>query len=320
MNLHRLDAPPPGWLGLALETFEQQFSYPLGEGASFHVVHGRQYVAFFQAMGEAVVFVAERAGEVCGTVAVIRRRLRTPEGEETPAYYVCDLKVTRARSGGLVLARLMHAVRDHVMQTGLAPLYGVVMDGTSRLPMQYTGRVGIPLFEPLAQIAVLRVSCEVKGWHLEACEHPTLDEIQRVSARLHLKGWSAPPGSMELRSEMKPIPLAMFHDQACGVVEDTRMGKRLVLSDGAEMKSAHLSCFGFSHMGAGLSVISKAHALARLQGFPALFLSVPKSRRGDVVVEVLKAGWEVQDATATVYGTGFPRLDSAEWWINTAEI
>jgi hypothetical protein len=320
MNLHRLDTTPPEWLGIALEAFERQFSYPLGEGASFHVVHGRQYVAFFQAMGEAMVFVAESEGQVLGTVAVIRRTLRKPDGSETPAYYVCDLKVTRARSGGLVLARLMHAVRDHVLQTGLAPVYGVVMEGTSQIPMQYTGRVSIPLFEPIAQIAVLKVSTEVNEGYALACEYVPLHATESVRRILHQDSWSTSPGIIELRSEVSPIPLAMSRGRACGVVEDTRLGKRLVLSDGAEMKAAHFSSFGFIDAISGLALVQSARAVALQQGFPSLFVSIPKAECHSEFIRAMVDEFGALEASATVYGTGFPTDDGAEWWINTSEI
>ncbi|RBP48007.1 hypothetical protein DES53_101807 [Roseimicrobium gellanilyticum] len=320
MKLHRLETSPPEWLGSALEKFECQFSYPLGEGASFRVTHGRQYMAFFQAMGEAVVFVAERNAEVLGTVAVIRRTLRYPDGHEATAYYVCDLKVSRARAGGLVLPWLMHAVRDHVIQSGLAPVYGVVMNGTSRSPRQYTGRVAIPLFEPLAQIAVLRIPVEPPGGGALEFERTTLDHITAVRSSLHRAAWSTPLGSCTLRSEMPPVPVAMSQGRACGVVEDTRLGKQLILIGGGEMKSAHFSSFGFVDAISGLALIQAARAVASQQGFPALFLSVPKIECYDGLIQTLVGECGALEASATVFGAGFSKDAGGEWWINTSEI
>ena len=127
MILHTFTAPPPLWLGEAMEAFERQFTYPLGAGGAFHVSHGRQYVCFFQAMGDARVLVMEREGVVLGTVAVICRPLRKPDGGRVMAYYVCDLKVAPGRMAGPVLARLLRAVKAHVLATGIGPVYGIVM-------------------------------------------------------------------------------------------------------------------------------------------------------------------------------------------------
>jgi hypothetical protein len=320
MNLHRLETSPPEWLGIALEEFEREFSYPLGERASFHVVHGRQYVAFFQAMGEAIVFVAERDGRVLGTVAVILRRLRSPKGKKTPVYYVCDLKVTRGRAGGPVLARLMHAVRDHVLRTGLAPVYGIVMDGTARLPTQYTGRVDIPRFEPMAQLAVLKISTEVNDAWALACESASRDTVDHLREYLNLGAWSSSACSSELRSEMTALPLMSQCADGCGVLEDTRLGKRLMMHDGTEMKAAHLSWLGCGKPIAAMAVIQSARAIARQQGFPSLFVSLPNTESFAGLIRSLVRRHGALLAPATVYGTGFPMKDGAEWWVNTSEI
>ncbi len=76
MKIHRLEAPAPGALAAALETFERQFVYPLGPGRSFRISHGRDYARFFRAIGleRGVSFVAEEdTGEVLGTLGVALR-------------------------------------------------------------------------------------------------------------------------------------------------------------------------------------------------------------------------------------------------------
>lgn len=96
-----LQGPPPSGLARALETFEQQFTYPLGPGRSFRISHGADYMRFYRAMGEvARVFVAERDGQVMGTVAAAVRPLRTPEGREQHSAYIGDLKILPAEQGG----------------------------------------------------------------------------------------------------------------------------------------------------------------------------------------------------------------------------
>jgi hypothetical protein len=320
MNLHRLQTSPPEWLGIALEEFEREFSYPLGDGVSFHVVHGRQYVAFFQAMGEAMVFVAERDGRVLGTVAVILRRLLSPKGKKTPVYYVCDLKVTRSRASGPVLARLMHAVRDHVLRTGVAPVYGIVMDGTARLPTQYTGRVDIPRFEPMAQLAVLRIPTEVNDAWAEACESVSHDNVENLREYLNLGAWSSPTCASELRSEMTALPLMSQYADGCGVLEDTRLGKRLMMHDGTEMRAAHLSWLGCGKPIAAMAVIQSARAIARQQGFPSLFVSLPHTEVFAGLIRSLVRKHGALLAPATVYGTGFPPSTNTDWWVNTSEI
>jgi predicted N-acetyltransferase YhbS len=320
MNLHCLESSPPEWLGVALEEFEQQFAYPLGAGASFHVTHGRQYVAFFQAMGEVLVVVAEKDGDVLGTVAVIRRRLRCPDGSESSAYYVCDLKIAPRRTRGMLLARLMHAVREHIIHTGVAPVYGIVMDGTPRIPGQYTGRVGIPLFEPVAKLAVLKVPVDANTKRSSSSDRVGIGEVEALRERLLRGVWSTPMGTHERRSGMVPVALASSDGRACGIVEDTRLGKRLVLGDGQEMEAAHLSSLACDDVKLGLEIVGAALEVARQQGFPALFLALPRSVRFVPMIHALTESYGALDASATIHGTGFPPGVDAEWWIDTSEI
>ena len=106
MNFHLLSEAPPPELGAALERFEKLFLYPLGTHATFHIAHGQSYVPFFSAIGDLTLIVAERDGEVLGTLAGIRRPLRLPSGEVRTATYLCDLKVTPNERSGRVLLGL----------------------------------------------------------------------------------------------------------------------------------------------------------------------------------------------------------------------
>lgn len=89
----------PSGLERTLQEFEEQFSYPLGEGESFHVSHGGRYLNFFHAMGQASLCVAMRREQVLGTLVGVRRPMRLADGRVVAATYVCDLKVA---SGGFV--------------------------------------------------------------------------------------------------------------------------------------------------------------------------------------------------------------------------
>src|SRR5262249_31385275 len=93
VNVHCLETVPSAALGRALSTFEGQFSYPLGPGATFRISHGEDYSRFFRAIGRATRFVAEEEGRVLGTLAVVIRRLARPDGGEEDTAYVADLKV-----------------------------------------------------------------------------------------------------------------------------------------------------------------------------------------------------------------------------------
>jgi hypothetical protein len=314
MNVQPLHAAPPPELAAALEQFEKQFTYPLGPGRSFRIAHGEDYPRFFRAMGEAACFVAERDGQVQGVVGVALRRLLLPTGTEIPIVYLGDLKIAPAARGGRTLPRLAQAVADWVAGRAAAA-FGVIMDGTPVTPARYTGRLGIPLFHELGKVAVLRLATGddsagvERGWETDAARGS--DGYAQWSAGRY----ASPGGFPAERSEIEPLWLMGPHGRACGRLEDTRRAKRLIADDGVEMCSAHLSCFAYQDVPAGVGLLQVARRCAGRHGFPALFVAVP-APEGEAFHRALTPG--VVQAPATVYGTGL--APGPLWNINTAEI
>ncbi|MFG2632233.1 hypothetical protein [Streptomyces sp. NPDC048473] len=128
-----LQGPPSSELAAALEVFEEQFTYPLGSDGTFRISHAPDYPRFFRAMGECAVFVAEREGQVHGTLGAALRRLRSPDGREGIAGYLGDLKVLPSARGGLTLLRLMRAGLA-VNADRATSMFSVVMGGTPVRP------------------------------------------------------------------------------------------------------------------------------------------------------------------------------------------
>jgi hypothetical protein len=182
--------------------------------------------------------------------------------------------------------------------------YGVVMSGTARLPSDYTGRVGIPSFEKIADIMILRM---------------TLGKPSQTDLTAPIASTASDAGPdcvimgrrRELRSQMNPIPLA-----GGAWLEDTRRGKRLWTSNGAELMSAHLSSFRFDHATDGARIIQSALERAQSLGFPAVFTAVPASRYPALRAALTTVS--VQEAPAAIYGHS---MDAHwDWWVDTAEI
>lgn len=303
MNIHTLHEPPPAWLGEALERFERQFDYPLGDGGRFSISHGREYLPFFAAMGDATIIVAEAEGAVLGTVARVERWMQSGQ-ERRRVHYLCDLKVSPQHCCSGLLGHLMMAARRQVEQSGSHSCYGIVMDGTGRRPTDYTGRLGIPVFQQLAQIVVLRItSVEVEPTTPALMIGPDLSAPKSACV---LTG-----GNHALRSLMTPQRIA---DSAW--VEDTRRGKRLWTNAGTEMLSAHLSGFQFGHPSYGAAVLRSALNAALLAGLPALFVAVPLSMAPALLAEMRDL--HVLQAPATIYGHDLE--PNHDWWVDTAEI
>lgn len=312
MNVHELMKPPPAWLSQALAEFEAQFRYPLGPGRSFRISHGRDYVTFFQAMGEARVFVAERGGIVLGTLAAIVRTLRFPDGETRRVAYLCDLKVTPQARGGRALFLLLNALQDRLKAPCQGYAYAVVMNGTPRTPGEYSGQLGLPAFEKLDEFAILRIptSGASSGDHgIQASQNA----VEATYGRLTQGQYTPLSGDSAVRSQMPPVYLEST--DACGVLEDTRLGKRLIDDAENEMVSAHLSRFAYAEVTAGARLLNRALARAKDAGFPALFTALPASGAARLA-EYLPP--QTVLTSASVYACGF--TGKAAWRIDTAEI
>src|SRR5262249_27852381 len=105
---------------------------------------------------EARCFIAEQEGRVVGALGVAVRRLLLPDGSERTTGYVGDLKVAVDARGSLVFLRLVRA-GDAWVRPLVTAAFGVVMDGTPTTPTTYTGRVGIPAFQPVGKVMIWRL-------------------------------------------------------------------------------------------------------------------------------------------------------------------
>lgn len=316
MNVHELMEPPAEWLGEALARFELQFRYPLGITRSFRISHGRDYLTFFQAIGEARLFVVERQGAVLGTLAAITRTVQFPGGEARRVAYLCDLKAAPEARGGRTLLSLMSAVRNRLDAPCGGLAYAVVMDGTARTPATYTGTLNLPAFEKLGQLVILRIPTKGARTSDGRLRTTNPSTVQAIHDRL-TRGQFIPAGGVPAtRSQLEPAYLELADGCACGVLEDTRRGKRLFDDKGDEILSAHLSRFAYASNSDATEFLGRVIGLAKEAGFPALFTAVPICDAAKIV-----DGLSIADtllAPATVYGCGFRERET--WRIDTSEI
>lgn len=335
MTILTLTAPPPADLADALDRFERQFVYPLGPGRSFRISHRLDYLPFFQAMGDTRVLVATRHNAVLGTLAIVTRRLlaeggttaaATAQAATQPVHYLCDLKVSPESRGGAVLAALFRQAGQIVRASGTHACYAVVMEGTGRLPVEYTGRLGVPPFEQVGRIVVLRLPPRAGG--LSPAKLRSVDEDQFTALRQQAVSTSppgvavVPPDTLKsgssLRSRLAPLHWCNQTRSAGGVVEDTLLGKRLLVGENDELVSAHLSRFWWRPgcgAEAGRFLDSVAFRMAE-RGYPALFVAIPEGRLAEVRPHLERV--DCVEAPARVYGYQVPA--TADWWVDTAEI
>jgi hypothetical protein len=316
MTLHHLRQPPEPALGAALERFEKQFQYPLGTDASFRISHGRDYLPFFRAIGDSTVIVAERDGEVVGTLAGVWRPLRFPGGEVQIAAYLCDLKVSPCARYGRILLTMARELESQARAAGCTCGYSVVMDGTRQTPLDYTGRCSIPGFSPSGEVVILKMTVPSVLPTIPGIAQVSLAQVDDAFPYLVGTGYIPLGGSPILRSSMKPVPLLASDEAACGVVEDTRRGKRLITETGEELRAAHLSRFGYASAESGAALLRQALTVAAEAGYPALFVCL--RRRETAAFRPLLAGLELLEASATVYAHQIGNPD--EWTIHSSEI
>jgi hypothetical protein len=314
MNFHHFTAKVPLEIGAALGRFEKEFTYPLGTQARFRISHGEDYLPFFQAMGEPDLTVIEEHGEILGCLARVSRRLVLNGESSLDAHYLCDLKLRIASRGTTALPRLIREAKSVIESSNSRSCYCVVMGGTGRLPTDYTGRLGVPRFEKIGDIAVLRL--ESLATSCPACKVVSQDVFEEVARGLPRSGYSALGADRFARSVVEPIHLVTENGDACGIIEDTRKGKRLFAEGGDEMLSGHLSRFSFATPAAAGRLLRDAASLARGVGLPALFTALPASKADAVIGELQDLQTTV--APAGIYGHALEA--GHDWWVDTAEI
>ena len=349
MKVHLLCGPPPPELARALTEFEEPFTYPLGSDRSFRITHGDDYTLFFRTQGLGACFVAEHQGRVSGVMGTALRRIWMPDGRERVVAYLGDLKIAASARGGLVLARLAKAAEGW-LRPKVDAAFGVVMGGTALTPRAYTNRAGIPGFDEVGRLTLLRLSTKhLLTDHQQRSAQPppganprfetlpgrrpalqSMEGSGQIKAegfvttakaglacyqRLSRGRYACPAGDARARSQMAPVWLMHPDGTACGLLEDTRKAKRLVMGDGSELLSAHLSCFAYSSIVDAAELLEHALSFAVTMTLPGLFVAVIEQDAGELAASLPNI--ETHPAPAAVYATG---LDAGAWNINTSEI
>ncbi|MDA9858613.1 hypothetical protein N9D23_10890 [Rubripirellula sp.] len=321
MKIHEIQSQPTTELNAALENFESEFRYPLGTDSWFRISHGDDYTRFFRAIGDPCSFIATNGSQVVGTITSTICRLRQPGGEFRRAAYLSDLKVAHPTSGPTLL-RLLRAANDWTL-TSPTPGFCVVMDGTTKSPANYTGRLAIPKFVELAKVVILRIPVGLLA--RVPCDQSQLEinvrdkeDTRELYERLTVDCFATDGGHSSTRSQMPAIGLIASNGRACGILEDTRRCKQLFRSDGTEMVSAHLSCFGFRSCDSAAALILAALRHCSSLEIPALFVCVQPEEVRPILQCSRLTDPQTVEASATVFGHSLE--GPGKWSINTAEI
>jgi hypothetical protein len=314
MKVTLLHEPPNGGLAVELNEFERQFRYPLDQGW-FRIDHGDDYNRFYRSLGESVYVIARDDSGILGVCSAARRELHRPGRPNQATLYLGDLKIAVRARGGLTLLRLANAVRTNFSDVSCA--YCVVMNGTIRTPDKYTGRAGLPGFEPVGELRIWRLPTALSTMQRGVAMRvsPAVGEalFRHLSEDQHFSLGGDPQGRSNL-----PVQWWIAKDErACGRLEDTRRAKQLFRDDGEEMVSAHLAAFAYSTPESANAILDAARESAASAGIPALFLARHDSR--DVLPAALEQLAEGAIASrATIYATGVG--ERSRWNLFTSEI
>ena len=315
MNIHAISGEPPPDLAAAVTEFEKQFQYPLGPGSFFRISHGRDYPRFFRAMGTNACFVAERNGKILGVISAARRTLSLPSGTRKEVAYVGDMKVPPGTLSGRVLLRLILGLRSWAVPFAEAA-YSVVMEGTPMTPTRYTGRLGIEPFTRLGRVMILSIPTHGAELNHAGLWEGDEEAGRRCYASLSRNSAKCLDGDPNIRSMVKPRWLVAPSLKATGLLEDTRLAKRLIAEDGREMNRSHLSFCAWEGHGEGLTLIRQALFYSAAHGFDEMFLAVNPGEAKKIASGLDLPG--ITQAYANVYGYGLNA--GLNWNLNTAEI
>lgn len=310
MKLSVVDARDRLDLQKKFESFEAQFKYPLNDDVYFRIDHGTVYDNFYRAMGESTLIVAHNEQGIQGTFCASRRQAFTKSKFVEPVVYLGDLKVAKRYQKSRVSFKLMHKMlsRFEGYTNGLA----VVMKGTKVTPDHYSGRMQLPQFYKQDKRYILQINAlNYNSNHQDCLASQTdgLNRFQTLCEKYYFKS-----SNVMLRSLCPPQWL--MSDEACGMLEDTFVAKRLFYGSGKEIKITHLSYFAFKSVENAYEVILSALNITQIQGANAMFVALDDKEY--MLLKPILDNLDYQISEADIYTT--KSLQDINIHINTSEI
>ena len=126
---------------------------PMAGTIALRIDRDPDFFALLRMRGESVVFVAERGGEIVGSISAALRTVYISGVPETAAY-IGDMKVHPRFSGSRIALRLIQALDAYLRAAGVDLCFSVVADGNLAAMPLFQGRLGIPRWAPLGRFVV----------------------------------------------------------------------------------------------------------------------------------------------------------------------
>ena len=259
------------------------------------------------------VVAADRAiiASFCASLRLMRKA-----GDKNlhPVNYLGDLKIDKCNQKTHLFYRLARRMKEIIDKNSDIAI-GVVMNGTKNTPKDYSGKVGIPAFNPISKHYILRFQTSN---NLAINENSTIAP-EKIAFSLYEKITDKDyflPSNSDSRSKIKPLWLVDKEGNACGMLEDTENVKQLISSDGEMLRSAHLSYFSFTKPSTGYELLVQALRLSSQHHFPYIFVALNEMDFSALSPLITELPYEL--STAIAFGTSNSMHLNLQ--INTAEI
>lgn len=299
-----------------LAEFEALFTYPLQNQEYFRISHSPDYSAFFRSIGsfaQSLLILKEK--KIIAGLSAVECDIYTPQGNKK-ALYVGDLKICANFRNSRALWKLISFVS--ACYPKIREAFCVVMEGTAVVPSAYTGRLGVPLFQPLQSINIIALDTKKVAQSASSAVN-TLNSIQgkQLFTQLAAEKNYIQNNQPDLRSLNPPQWICSDSKMACGRLEDTQKGKRLFHQNGHELLNAHLAAFIYTEFDDAIHLLQQACIIAFQQGLHQLFCNI-KLQDVPYCTQVFGTALQVNtQATVFTAGLGPSRYD---WLISTSEI
>ncbi len=247
----------PDDLNQALLEFEKGFQYPLSKEVSFLISHGPDYLRFFKSLGEVVLAVSFYNEKVVGVCVGVKQK----DVLGRYCFYLCDLKVLSEYREMSVAYLVSKKLYQWCRQFGINDFFAFVMGGTSKVSAFFRGRLDFPPLLIKHEYRVLRLDTEKR-----IVTHGTIDQSADYQPLFKFNnGKESSSNCMEL-----------IGPSFSGVLEDTLYGKKIMLNDGVELLSSHLSDIKFSQISDLVELLEEARVKSQKLKYPGLFVAIPE--------------------------------------------
>ncbi len=148
---------------------------------SLRIERKPDFFSLLNRRGTNTTFVAELENEIIGCYSVSKNNVLINKNP-TAVYYVSDLKIDTRHRGGMAGFRLVHKMKEHLIECGADLVMCVVAKGNDKMDPFLTGRSGIPGSQSMGyfrifQLLPSRKLKRINSYQVEECNR-TEEHIQ----------------------------------------------------------------------------------------------------------------------------------------------